>query len=389
MTMRNDYRYPKYVSVAEKRDRAEKKLRQLRRKNPDLAPVILQGSKLAASWWGKAWNDNLEGYADYSNRIGRGRSYLRQGAVLDLKIEPGAVTALVQGSVSTPYTVKIAIDPMKQGVWQAIVDQCRGAVDSLETLLDGSLPRNMEASLTRRGQGIFPSPGEIRFRCSCPDRASLCKHVAAALYGVGARLDADPSLLFVLRNIAMKDLVSSVVGTEARALLEKADTRKSARIIRDADLSSAFGIDIEDSPLPGRIGPGKPGRRRPPGSPAPAGVPEPGPGIPPAKSSGTAPPEPPARIGGALLKKPGRPANPVSGNGAAPRRPLPGEKASAGPTPYETVVGIIRRRRVKGIGFQELKERTGLEDTLLRNIIQRARQRKEITNQERGLYIRP
>jgi uncharacterized Zn finger protein len=331
--MRNRYGYPKYVSVAEKRAKAEKKLKQLMKKNPGLAPVTISGNTLAASWWGKAWNANLEGYADFSNRIGRGRSYVRHGAVLDLKIDSGKIQALVQGTYAAPYKVEIIISPLKKTAWQQVIDQCRGRIDSLEALLTGTLPRAMETILTQQGQGIFPSPREITFDCSCPDWASMCKHVAATLYGVGARLDTDPSLFFLLRNVNKQDLVLSVVRKEADQLLEKAKTRTSKRIIRDADLSSAFGIDLEDSV------PKRPAARAPKEKPAP---------------KDTSPPPTPSRD----------------------------------PDPYKTVVKLIRRRRVNGITFREIKEKTRLPDKDLRYIIQRARIKQEIQSQGRGLYIK-
>ncbi|MFH1153838.1 MAG: hypothetical protein V1793_08480 [Pseudomonadota bacterium] len=370
---KNYYGYPRYVSVAEKRAKAEKKLKQLMKKNPGLAPVIPRGNSLAESWWGKAWNKNLEDYADYSNRIGRGRSYVKHGAVLDLKIEPGTITSLVQGSAARPYQVEISIKPVKKSVWDTIIEDCRGAIDSLEALLDGTLPKAMETVLTRRGNGIFPSPQEIRFDCSCPDWASMCKHVAATLYGVGARLDSDPSLFFLLRKVNMDDLVSSVVRTEADGLLKKAGSRKSARIIRDADLSSEFGIEFEDdallvSPLSSMSG------KRSPEITAP-GKKDPGKKDPGKKDPGRA----------ISQKKPG------GGNAspeAEPVRKAALSPAAADVTPYETVVRIICRRRVNGIGFQEIKEKSGLEETLLRNIIQRARQKKDIRNNGRGLYIK-
>jgi uncharacterized Zn finger protein len=325
--MRDYYGYPKYVSVAEKKAKAEKKLKQLRKKYPDLSPVTICGNTLAASWWGKAWNANLEGYADYSNRIGRGRSYVRHGAVLDLKIESGKIFALVQGTYATPYQVKITIKPLEKTAWKQVVDQCQGKIDSLDALLNGALPKAMATLLTRQGHGIFPSPQEIEFECSCPDWASMCKHVAATLYGVGARLDTDPSLFFLLRNVDKEDLVSSVIRSEADQLLKKAKTRTSKRIIRDADLSSAFGIDLDDS------------------------IPQ-------------------------------RQVSPAQKN-----KPVP-SPSTCDATPYETVVKLIRRRRVNGITFSELKEKTRLSDIELRNVIFRARVKGDIQNQSRGLYIK-
>ncbi|TFG38070.1 MAG: hypothetical protein E4H46_00495, partial [Desulfobacterales bacterium] len=188
--------YPRYVSVAEKKAKAEKKLKQLRKKNPDIQPVVIEGNILARTWWGKSWNQNLERYADYDNRIGRGRSYVRHGAVLDLKIDTGKVTALVQGSTSRPYEVEIKIQAISQANWSAIKKQCEGQLKSLQDLLAGKFPKILADIFFAKEKGLFPSPQAISFDCSCPDWASMCKHVAAALYGIGARFDEDPSLFF-------------------------------------------------------------------------------------------------------------------------------------------------------------------------------------------------
>ena len=107
------WRFPRYVSVAEKRAKAAKKLKQLFKKNPDIKPIVIEANSIARTWWGKSWNVNLERYADYSNRIGRGRSYVRHGAVLDLQIDSGEVKSLVQGTASNPYSVIVKIASSK------------------------------------------------------------------------------------------------------------------------------------------------------------------------------------------------------------------------------------------------------------------------------------
>lgn len=242
--------FPKYVCKAEKKAQAEKKLNQLKKKQ-DVRPVIIHGSAIARTWWGKAWNKNLERYADYSNRIGRGRSYVRCGAVLDLQINAGEIKALVHGSRAKPYSINIKIKKLNRTAWQRVTSECAGMLESLEELLVGKFPKGLEETFMQRDTGLFPSPKEIDFDCSCPDWASMCKHVAAALYGVGARLDEDPSLFFTLRGVDTGDLVSRTVANKAESLLEKA-SKKSARIIADADLSSVFGIDLAgyaDSPV--------------------------------------------------------------------------------------------------------------------------------------------
>ncbi len=238
-----DY-YPRYVSVAEKKAKAAKKLKQLKKKNHNIKPVVIEGSAIARTWWGKSWNRNLERYADYSNRIGRGRSYVRHGAVLDLQIDAGKVESLVQGTRSKPYSVSIKIKAINKNIWQDIKASCGGKLDSMQKLLAGKFPKALGEIFMARSKGLFPSPEEIEFSCSCPDWAYMCKHVAATLYGIGARLDEDPGLFFKLRKVRMKDLVTGVVEDKTRKLLEKAK-KKTKRVIAESDLADVFGIDME------------------------------------------------------------------------------------------------------------------------------------------------
>jgi uncharacterized Zn finger protein len=239
--------YPKYVSVAQKQAKAEKKLKQLQKKMPDIRPVRLTGTTLARTWWAKNWNNNLERYADYDNRIGRGRSYLRHGAVLDLQITSGKVSALVMGSAANPYKVEIEIKPLSRTQWQAIKRQCEGNLKSLQDLLAGKFPKSLGEIFFDPDQGLFPTPKGIRFDCSCPDSASMCKHVAAALYGIGARFDEDPSLFFTLRGVQSEDLVGEAIRETTEALLTKT-RRKSTKVLDEGDLGDLFGIDMESLP---------------------------------------------------------------------------------------------------------------------------------------------
>ncbi|MCF7974708.1 MAG: hypothetical protein K9N55_12900 [Phycisphaerae bacterium] len=239
-----DYGYPAYVSVAQKRAKAKRQLEKLRKKNPNLRPIVLEGSALTRTWWGKAWNKNLERYADFSNRIGRGRSYVRHGAVLDLQIAPGKVTALVQGSRSKPYNVDIDIKSITKTQWQTIVQAVGKELSSLEQLLEGRFPKALETTFTKEKQGLFPTPREISLKCSCPDWATMCKHVAAALYGIGTRLDEDPLLFFVLRQAKVEDLITQAVQDQSDKLLKQAK-RKSTRVIDDSELGDVFGIDLD------------------------------------------------------------------------------------------------------------------------------------------------
>ncbi|HDH05026.1 MAG TPA: hypothetical protein ENH01_04835, partial [Nitrospirae bacterium] len=238
-----------YVTVAEKRAKAEKKIKALRKKNPNIQPVVIEGRSLAGTWWGKSWNTNLECYADYSNRIGRGRSYVRNGAVLDLQIKPGLIESLVQGTGSKPYEIRIEIKTLKKKIWGNIKKACQGEFDSLQELMNGKFPKSLSNIFTDKKSGLFPAPKEISFDCSCPDWADMCKHVAATLYGIGARLDSEPELFFTLRDVEMKDLVSGAVKDKTSEMLRKAK-QKSANVMDDSDLSEIFGIDMEETPAP-------------------------------------------------------------------------------------------------------------------------------------------
>ena len=240
------YGYPRYVSVAEKRARARRKLEQLKKKHPGIRPVVIEGNTLVRTWWGKAWNSNLGKYADYENRVGRGRSYVRHGAVLDLQISPGQVKALVQGSRGSPYTIAIKIKPVSESIWKEIKAACEGQLASLQELLEGRFPKGLAELFTAKGSGLFPSPKEIDFHCSCPDWAYMCKHVAAVLFGIGTRLDEDPSLFFVLRKVKMDDLITQAVRDKSERLLRQAK-KKTSRVIDDADLGDVFGIDLDST----------------------------------------------------------------------------------------------------------------------------------------------
>jgi uncharacterized Zn finger protein len=238
------WNFPKYVCKAEKKAKAEKKLAQLKKKQ-DVRPVIIEGGAIARTWWGKAWNKNLESYADYSNRIGRGRSYVRCGAVLDLQVHAGEIKALVHGSRAKPYLINIKIKKLNRNTWQQVASECAGKLESLEELLAGKFSKALEETFMQRKTGLFPSPKEIEFDCSCPDWARMCKHIAATLYGIGARLDEDPTIFFTLRGVDTGDLIKRTVSSKAEDLLKKA-SKKSPRIIEGADLSAAFGIDLAE-----------------------------------------------------------------------------------------------------------------------------------------------
>lgn len=231
------YGWPKYVSVAERKRKAEKKAAQLIKKGKKLEPINIEGRTITKTYWGKSWCENLESYSDYVNRLPRGRGYVRNGFVIDLKIAPGSIEALVGGS--STYSVNIDIVPLAKDKWQSIVKECSGKIDSIIELLSGKFSKSVMEVIARKDQGLFPQPNEIKISCSCPDYAGVCKHVAAVFYGVGVRLDTSPELLFTLRQVDHNELI-----TASNALETLADFGAEQQVFADDELSNLFGIDI-------------------------------------------------------------------------------------------------------------------------------------------------
>lgn len=237
------YGFRPYVPVARRRATAAVYAVKLAKKEKrTLAPIKLSGRTIAASFWGKAWCDNLEQYSDYENRLPRGRSYVRNGSVIDLHIQSGKVMAIVSGSEI--YRVTIDIKTLPTAAWARIKKDCARSIDSLIDLLQGRFDRGIMERLSQRDGGLFPQPGEIEMACSCPDWAGMCKHVAATLYGVGARLDTAPELLFTLRNVDHLELIGQAVDADN---LQQTLRGQAAAPLAGTDLGDIFGIDLDAS----------------------------------------------------------------------------------------------------------------------------------------------
>jgi uncharacterized Zn finger protein len=233
--------YREYLPVVQRRANAAKEVAKLKKQGRAVSPVVIEGRKIVTSFWGKAWCDNLERYSDFANRLPRGRSYVNNGSVIDLQIARGKVEALVSGSEL--YRVKIDIAVAAPARWKAICADCAGSVGSVVELLQGKLSKHVMERVCREADGLFPTPKEIKMSCSCPDWAGMCKHVAATLYGFGARLDHDPDLLFTLRGVDRSELVSAGADlsiTEAAA--------GSERVLAGNDLAALFGLELDAAP---------------------------------------------------------------------------------------------------------------------------------------------
>ena len=228
-------RFPTYVPVAARRARAARKVASLRKQGKKVQPVEITGNLIARSFWGKRWCKHLESFSDYRNRLPRGRSYARHGAVCDLAIRAGRVDALVFGT--RPYHVAIRIQKLKPAVWKSIKARCTGQIGSVIELLQGRLSDQVMAVVTDRSRGLFPTPRQIEFDCDCPDWAGMCKHVASVLYGVGNRLDDSPELLFLLRKVDESELIDADLALPAGSAQEDS--------LAEDDLSGIFGIELD------------------------------------------------------------------------------------------------------------------------------------------------
>ncbi len=230
-----------YVSVAERRLQALREMDKRRKKGHSVSPVTIKGRMIVNTFWGKSWCDNLERYSDFANRLPRGRTYVRNGSVIDLQISSGEIKALVSGTEI--YEVAVQVTQVTKARWRSICKDCAGAIDSLIELLQGRLSKGVMERICQQNSGLFPSPKEIKLSCSCPDWAEMCKHVAAVLYGIGARLDKQPELLFRLHGVDEKELI---VHADAARPLAKGRPA-AAKVLGGEDLSELFGLDIAAS----------------------------------------------------------------------------------------------------------------------------------------------
>jgi len=252
-----DRGWPAYVPVAERRKKAEQEVRKRLKKGLSISPVTIAGRAIANSFWGKAWCDNLEGYGDFESRLPRGRTYVRNGSVLDLQMSAGNIKATVSGSDIYDVTVKVTQLPTAR--WRSICADCVGGIDSLVELLQGRLSKGVMERICRQDGGLFPRPSEITFSCDCYDYASMCKHVAAVMYGVGARLDERPELLFQLRGVDESELIA---GMDAGLPQSRTAPAADKMLVSD-DLSALFGLDMAAGEPVVAAPAVKPSRRKP------------------------------------------------------------------------------------------------------------------------------
>ncbi len=232
------FQWRPYVSVAQRRAKAQKQMEKLRKKGKNIQPVEIEKRTIARSFWGKSWCEHLESFSDFSNRLPRGRTYARNGSVCHLEIKAGQIDAIVSGSEL--YNITIKIKPLKPAIWKAIKKQCSGQIGSMLELLQGKLSDHIMAIVTNQKEGLLPLPKQIELKCNCPDWAVMCKHVAAVLYGVGNRLDSQPELLFTLRGVDASELIAGDISLIS-------PTASDGKTIADDKIADIFGVEMDDN----------------------------------------------------------------------------------------------------------------------------------------------
>ncbi len=235
-------RWAPYVPVAKRRATAVKKMQQLKKKGHAIQPIEIEGRTIARTFWGKAWCSHMESFCDHDNRLPRGRTYVRNGSVCHLEINEGIVTAMVSGS--SIYNITIAIKPLVREKWYGIKSTCMGKISSLLDLLSGKLSSGVMDVVCHPEGGLFPLSHDFKLSCDCPDYATMCKHVAAVLYGVGSRLDADPAQLFKLRGVNFEELIDV-----NQAVLDVTSTQSGRRKrLDDTVFTDLFNFETIEEP---------------------------------------------------------------------------------------------------------------------------------------------
>lgn len=236
----NNFTQYSQISIAELRKKATSSVSQAKKKGQLYEPVMVSGRQICKSWWGQAWCSNLERYADYTSRLDRGKRYVRSGAVVDLKINDGKIDARVQGNRKVPYKVEIRISPLSEERCQPVIEKCGRKIENMESLIGGSFPDDLKELFTGT-DGLFPTPREISFQCSCPDWALMCKHVAAVMYAIGVRVDENPFWFFRLRGIDVDRFINVTLANKVESMLENAE-QPSERILDEDGALELFGV---------------------------------------------------------------------------------------------------------------------------------------------------
>ena len=222
-----------YVRVKKRRETAESIAARLTAEGEELQPVKAHGKAIASSFWGRVWCRAIEDWQDYESRLPAGRSLLKNGGVIDLKLSENRAQAQVVAD--RLYQVQIRFEGVEEEQLNALRNACAGKLTSLIDLIRGDLSDDVMELICDPAFGLFPRYSELKPSCDCLDDAVLCRHAAAALYAIAPRLDDQPELFFTLRGIDPESFfaLDAVAGPE------------EAGDLSAEDLSATFGIEID------------------------------------------------------------------------------------------------------------------------------------------------
>lgn len=208
---------------------ARQRLQELQAEGVTTSPVVGKGKKLAAHFWGSAWMKHLALCESGGLNLAPGRTLLRHGCVLQLRLGEGTIDALV--SAERLHEVHLKLNPLGEDRLEVLRQRCHGHIDSAVSLLEGKVDAAVLTRLCEPDTGLLPEPADWQMNCDCPDWAEPCPHAAAAIYAAGVLIDNDPALLFTLRGVNVQELM-------------QADNIPAASFDAAA-LSSVFGIDLD------------------------------------------------------------------------------------------------------------------------------------------------
>lgn len=216
------------MKAADLEAQARRELIELKSAGEEVRPVVGTTRKLAAHFWGSAWMKHLALCESGGWSLSAGRTLLRHGCVLDLQLEAGLIRARVMEE--RLHDVEIALDPLDGERLEELRTICSGKIDSLVPLLEGTLDDALLATLCNAETGLLPEPGAWHMSCTCPDWSEPCPHAAAAIYAAGILIDAEPSLLFRLRQVSPEDLLQSPAEKAAESDFDLEQLARTFRI---------------------------------------------------------------------------------------------------------------------------------------------------------------
>jgi SNF2 family DNA or RNA helicase/uncharacterized Zn finger protein len=191
------------------------------------------------TWWGKQWLNALSNI-DYSNRLPRGKTYANKGAVMDFSIKNHLISAKVQGSERKPYKQDISLQAFTKKEAEIIIETIAENMVVLAALLSRQIPKELDRLLKEQNIQLFPNDWRsLNMKCSCPDYAVPCKHLAAVVYLLANEIDKNPFNLFELRGLP---------------LLKELESRKILSLENQKETYFKFSNFVQPESMPSYLG---------------------------------------------------------------------------------------------------------------------------------------